>query len=283
MWFVMRRMWQWTAALPGERGRRGLRLPRSVCDYARRMRGAQRYRGDAGPPPAQLVWSAFSGVTSFVAIAVLGLIHKYGAAIRDHHLPFAIAPAGATAVLVFAVPASPLAQPRNVVCGHMIAALIGTFMHALFAHVAPSFRWMPGALAVGVSIFLMGLTSCYHPPAGATAFLAGYFSPDIERVGWWFPLYPVLPMSLIMAAVGVILNNICRVYPLYWFTPAPRAKAGDAGQAPALPLPLSTPDPPPAKDADQIAWLRERVCELEREVEALRGRGADAQLAVEPL
>ncbi|KAJ2773773.1 hypothetical protein IWQ57_001136 [Coemansia nantahalensis] len=304
-WVVTRRLREWVVALPGERGRRGLRLPRTPWDYLQRMQGAQRYKGDKDLQPPMLVWAVFSGVTSFVAIAVLGMVQKYGPAIRDHHLPFAIAPAGATVVLVFAVPAAPLAQPRNVVGGHLIAAIIGTFMHALFANVADSFRWMPAALAVGISIGLMGLTNCYHPPAGATAFIAGFFAADIERVNWWFPLYPVLPVSLILVGLGVLLNNICRVYPTYWFTPAPRHKAAVPPSPPILPpsspfkpcdsIPLtgesghtldphiqSSGDAQPrespvnggAADEAELVWLRARVHELEQEVSELRGGSA---------
>ncbi|KAJ1865060.1 hypothetical protein LPJ78_002951 [Coemansia sp. RSA 989] len=178
------------------------------------------------------------------------------AAIRDHNLPFAIAPAGASAVLIFAVPASPLAQPRNVIVGHVISALIGTFMNALFRHAAESFRWMPAALAVGISIFLMGLTNCYHPPAGATAFLGGFFASDFEAVRWWFPLYPVLPVALIMVAIGLIVNNICRVYPIYWFTPVHVPKAH------------SSPQPLPGEYADQA-----NADNLDKELPAAAERG----------
>ncbi|KAJ2675332.1 hypothetical protein IWW42_001116 [Coemansia sp. RSA 1085] len=187
---------------------------------------------------------------------VLCLITKYGAAIRDHNLPFAIAPAGASAVLIFAVPASPLAQPRNVIVGHVISALIGTFMNALFRHAAESFRWMPAALAVGISIFLMGLTNCYHPPAGATAFLGGFFASDFEAVRWWFPLYPVLPVALIMVGIGLIVNNICRVYPIYWFTPVHVPKAH------------SSPQPLPGEYADQA-----NADNLDKELPAAAERG----------
>ncbi|KAJ1812458.1 hypothetical protein LPJ56_003858 [Coemansia sp. RSA 2599] len=151
-------------------------------------------------------------------MAVIGMIHKYGAAIKDHNLPFAIAPTGASAVLLFAVPSSPLAQPRNVILGHVISAQMGVFMYKAFEHVETSLEWLPGALAVGLAIFFMGLTNCYHPPAGATAYLSGYFSSDVKRVGWWFPLFPVLSVVLIMVGVAMIVNNICRVYPVYWFT-----------------------------------------------------------------
>ncbi|KAJ1648221.1 hypothetical protein LPJ64_000482 [Coemansia asiatica] len=182
------------------------------------MRGAQHYKGQIKPPPPVLIWSLYSGFTSFIAMAVIGMIHKYGAAIKDHNLPFAIAPTGASAVLLFAVPSSPLAQPRNVIIGHVIAAQMGVFMYKAFENVETSLEWLPGALAVGLAIFFMGLTNCYHPPAGATAYLSGYFSADVKRVGWWFPLFPVMPVVLIMVGVAMIVNNVCRVYPMYWFT-----------------------------------------------------------------
>ncbi|KAJ2382242.1 hypothetical protein GGI23_007407 [Coemansia sp. RSA 2559] len=102
----------------------------------------------------------------------------------------------------------------------MISAVVGTFMRELFKHASDSFNWMPGALAVGISTGLMGITNCYHPPAGATAFMAGYSSSAFKRVGWWFPLFPVLPLNLVLLALGLLFNNIARVYPVYWFTAA---------------------------------------------------------------
>ncbi|KAJ2748385.1 hypothetical protein H4S06_004973, partial [Coemansia sp. BCRC 34490] len=229
------RLWQWTRSLPGTPEQRRIWLPSSAADYAARMRGAQRYRGKPQPPPApaMLVWAGFSGLTSFAAILVLGVIGKYAGAIKHHELPFAIAPIGASAVLVFGVPSSPLAQPRNVVVGHMVAALTGTFVHEIFRHTHESLWWLPGALSVGISISIMGLANCYHPPAGATAFIAGFATPDFARVNWWFPLYPVLPQVLILVALGILFNNLARVYPVYWFTTASPARP--PAQSPATP------------------------------------------------
>ncbi|KAJ2664361.1 hypothetical protein IWW48_000879 [Coemansia sp. RSA 1200] len=218
------RLWQWTRSLPGRPEQRRIWLPSSVKDYVARMRGAQHYRGETQPPPPMLIWAVYSGFTSFAAILVLGVISKYGKTIKDHHLPFAIAPIGASAVLVFGVPSSPLAQPRNVVVGHMIAALTGTFLHEIFKHTGESLWWLPGSLSVGISIGLMGLTNCYHPPAGATAFIAGFSTSDFARVNWWFALYPVLPQVLILVALGILFNNFSRLYPVYWFTTASFAR-----------------------------------------------------------
>ncbi|KAJ2616583.1 hypothetical protein EV177_001000 [Coemansia sp. RSA 1804] len=210
-----------SASLPGRPGQRKIVPPRSVKSYVMQMRGAQRCVYELRqPPPPMLIWAVFSGFTSFLAVLIICAIDKYGGVFKHHRLPFAIAPVGAASVLIFGVPSSPLSQPRNVVVGHAIAALTGTFMRELFLRASDSFDWMPGALSVGVSIGIMGLTNCYHPPAGATAFMAGYSSPTVRRVGWWFPLYPVLPLTLILVALGILFNNLARVYPVFWFTAA---------------------------------------------------------------
>ncbi|KAJ1843746.1 hypothetical protein LPJ73_005388 [Coemansia sp. RSA 2703] len=269
------------------------------------MRGVQHYTGEIKPAPPVLIWSLYSGVTSFTAMAIIGIIHKYGAAIRDHNLPFAIAPTGASAVLLFAVPSSPLAQPRNVILGHLIAAQMGVFMYELFKHVEVSLEWLPGALAVGLAIFFMGLTNCYHPPAGATAYLAGYFSADVRRVGWWFPLYPVLPVVLIMVSVAIVVNNLVRVYPVYWFTTvhykhttesqvqAPKVVTSKEDENdPDSDLTTSKPDTEESsrsssvdlenevnsvagnEEEAQVAWMMARIHELEHELNSLRAHHA---------
>ncbi|KAJ2523121.1 hypothetical protein GGI11_001551 [Coemansia sp. RSA 2049] len=232
MHFILRRLWQWTRSLPGRPGQRKIVPPKSVKSYVMQMRGAQQRVYEIRQPPPMLIWAVFSGFTSFLAVLMICAIDKYGGAFKHHRLPFAIAPVGAASVLIFGVPSSPLSQPRNVVVGHTIAALTGTFMRELFLHASDSFEWMPGALSVGVSIGLMGLTNCYHPPAGATAFMAGYSSPTVRRVGWWFPLYPVLPLTLILLGLGILFNNLARVYPVFWFTAAHFAHQPENGAGP---------------------------------------------------
>ncbi|KAJ1895555.1 hypothetical protein LPJ66_004526 [Kickxella alabastrina] len=237
------------------------------------MRGAQ-YQSEPTPAPPVLIWSLYSGFTSFLAISLLGIIQIYGPAIHTHNLPFAIAPAGASAVLLFAVPSSPLSQPRTVVMSHVISAQVGVFMYEAFKHADESLVWLSGALAVGLAVVLMGLLNCYHPPAGATAYLAGFFSADVKRVGWWFPLYPVLPVSLVMVTVAVVVNNVCRVYPLYWITSARRD-----------PVEKEAEEPVAATVVDQVvnsrvsneldteqSWVVARIHQLELELQDLRSQ-----------
>jgi len=82
-------------------------------------------------------------------------------------IPLLIAPFGATAVLIFGQPKSPLAQPANVFGGYLIAAIVGSVAMAL----APGLWWV-AAIAVGVTIAAMQLLRVTHPPAGAVPLVA---------------------------------------------------------------------------------------------------------------
>lgn len=115
----------------------------------------------------RLGW-ARGAVGALLGLSLAGLL---GQAVNglgsDAITPFLVAPMGATAVLVFVVPASPLAQPWSVIGGNVISALIGLAVHA----VLPATPW-GGALAVALAIAAMSLARCLHPPGGACALLA---------------------------------------------------------------------------------------------------------------
>lgn len=111
-----------------------------------------------------------------------------------------MAPFGATTVLVFALPQSPLAQPRNVIFGHLLAASVGL----VFVEFIGVYPWSM-ALATGTAITLMMLTKTVHPPAGANPILIMLLNP-----GWGFLLTPVLVGAVIIAALGYLLNNVLK-------------------------------------------------------------------------
>lgn len=117
-------------------------------------------------------------------------------------LPWLVAPLGASAVLVFAVPASPLAQPWSVVGGNLISAAIGigTGMYTGSAMLAPG-------LAVGVAIAVMTFTRCLHPPGGACALLCALGAAGGEAWTWVY-LLPIAANVLTLALVGMIYNNL---------------------------------------------------------------------------
>lgn len=123
--------------------------------------------------------------------------------------PFLMAPIGASAVLLFAVPASPLAQPWSVIGGNIIAAAVGVTCALFINHIA-----LAAALALSLSIALMFALRCIHPPSGAVALSAVLGGPAISALGYGFVIFPVAINSLILLAVALIYNNATRrVYP----------------------------------------------------------------------
>ncbi|WP_328598833.1 HPP family protein [Sandarakinorhabdus oryzae] len=108
-----------------------------------------------------------------------------------------VAPIGASAVLVFAVPASPLAQPWAVLGGNMISAAVGMATAALVPMPA-----LAAGIAVGGAIIVMSLARCLHPPGGAVALTAVLGTPLLAATGPWFPLLPVGLNSLALVLAG---------------------------------------------------------------------------------
>lgn len=136
---------------------------------------------------------------------------------------------GAAAILEFNTIESPLAQPRNSIAGHFLSALIGVGVTKLFLLNSDfeDLRWLAGALTCGLASAAMALTKTIHPPAGATALLAA-MDPQVQQLGWYLlPL--VLLSSVITLVTSLLLNNIQRQYPIYWWTPVDlgRNKNGD--------------------------------------------------------
>src|SRR6478736_6078304 len=114
------------------------------------------------------------------------------------HVPLLIAPIGASTVLVFGVPASPLAQPWSVIGGNFIAALVGVTA----ARAVPDLT-SAAALAVAGTIALTSLFRCLHPPAGAVALTAVIGGSAVSHAGYRFAFMPVLLNSLLLVGIGL--------------------------------------------------------------------------------
>jgi CBS domain-containing membrane protein len=120
-----------------------------------------------------------------------------------------VAPMGASAVLLFAVPASPMAQPWPIIGGNSISAAVGLAT----AH------WIHDpALAIGVAVSIailaMSLTRCLHPPGGAAALTAVLGGPVVAAAGLTFPLVPVGLDSVLLVAAGFAFHRLTgRAYP----------------------------------------------------------------------
>lgn len=164
-------------------------------------------RAEKLPEKAQFVDLLRSLIGGTLGIFILMLLSEYTGN------KIIMAPFGATCVLLFAVPHSPLAKPRNVIFGQLIAALVGL---VIIKYVGISA--FTTALGVGISIFLMHLFKCLHPPAGATT-LVLLMTADKMSYDWNFLVVPVLAGSVALLAVAVVVNNIKpnQKWPAYWF------------------------------------------------------------------
>jgi CBS domain-containing membrane protein len=118
-------------------------------------------------------------------------------------LPYLAAPLGASAVLVFAVPASPLSQPWPVVGGNVISALVGT----LAAQLIPRPEIAAGA-AVGGAILTMSLLRCLHAPGGGTALVTAMASPAIAASGFSFALLPIAVDAALLVVVAYLFHLV---------------------------------------------------------------------------
>lgn len=118
-------------------------------------------------------------------------------------LPALLAPLGASAVLLFAVPASPLAQPWSIFGGSVISGLVGVAAAATLGH---------GPLAVGVAvggaILAMSLLRCLHPPGGAMAMSAVIGGPAVWAAGVAFPLVHVTTNAALVIVAGWLFHRV---------------------------------------------------------------------------
>ncbi|MHB2208607.1 HPP family protein [Methylobacterium sp. CM6257] len=145
------------------------------------------------------------------------------------HIPLIVAPMGASAVLLFAVPASPLAQPWSIIGGNTISA----FMGVLAAHLISN---PVVAIGVGVSLAIaaMSLTRSLHPPGGAAALTALIGGPAVTSAGFLFPLFPVCVNSVILVALGIAFHKISRRNYPHVPVPVPVNTHGTADLPPSI-------------------------------------------------
>jgi len=186
-----------------------MKLESSLREYLRKWRGTT-----AGSPPRvhsdEVFWSWLGALLGIGALACVA--DRYFA---GHDLHLMIGSFGASAVLLYGAPRSPLAQPRNLLGGHILSAFVGVLCWKMF-HEFPG---LAQALAVATAIALMHLTRSLHPPGGATALIATLGSAEITRLGFWYVLMPATVGPLILLLVALVVNNLSRTrrYPEVWF------------------------------------------------------------------
>ncbi len=165
------------------------------------------------PPRVSLTEVFWSWLGSFLGIAAVALLHYR--LLDANGLLMLIGSFGASAVLIYGAVRSPLAQPRNLLGGHILSAFIGVTA-TLWLGEQP---WLASAMAVSVSIAAMHLTKTLHPPGGATALIAVIGGESIHSLGYYYVLMPVALGAGVMLLVALVVNNIpkTRRYPEFWF------------------------------------------------------------------
>jgi len=173
-------------------------LSRALKAYFGKMRCA----GSCNLPRTSLDEIFFSSLGTFLGIGPIALLSLH------YGVPLLIPSFGASAALLYAACHAPLAQPRNVLGGHVFSALAGVAVYRFFGN-----DWWAVTLAVMLAIVIMMATGTMHPPGGATAFVAVF-----NGQGLGFVLAPVALGSVLLILVAILVNNLhsARKYPHYW-------------------------------------------------------------------
>jgi len=176
-------------------------------NYLQKMKG-----GGQSPPQVGAVEVFWSWIGSFAGIAAVALLHYK--MLDQTGLMLILGSFGASAVLIYGAIRSPLAQPRNLLGGHILSAIIGVTTFQLVG----SHLWLAAAVAVSVAIALMHLSKTLHPPGGATALIAVIGGDSVHNLGYLYVLMPVALGAIVMLVVALLVNNIpqSRKYPEFW-------------------------------------------------------------------
>ncbi|WP_321957941.1 HPP family protein [Burkholderia cenocepacia] len=168
----------------------------------------ERLRSCAGA----LVGIATVGVTMRLLPGVPGLV------------PLLVAPMGASAVLLFAVPASPLAQPWSIIGGNLVAATFGVACAQWIADPITA-----AAVAIACAIGGMFALRCVHPPSGAVALTAVVGGPAIHALGFRFVLQPIALQSAILLSAALVYHALTgHRYPHGGVRPEAKPQSGSA-------------------------------------------------------
>ncbi len=186
-------------------------MRRHLYGYFNRMRGLE-----APPSRTQLSHVMWSGIGAFLGIYFISVLNQY-IFMNASDTIFLVGSFGASSVLIYGVPQAELSQPRSLIGGHIISALIGITVYK-YVPLETSFL---SALAVSLSIVVMHFTRTLHPPGGATALIAVIGSSQIHDLGYMFVMTPIATGTLILLIIALAVNNMSknpnRHYPRNWW------------------------------------------------------------------
>lgn len=183
-------------------------------DISLQMNSAARFFRSLGPaiPGGSSTEATRAGFGALIGLGIAGLF-VLSPAVDPQLGLYLIAPFGASAVLIFAVPNSPLAQPWSAIVGNILGALIGVVMCLTVPD--PTLRI---ALAVALTISTMILCRAVHPPAGAVAMTAAMNPEIVTELGFRFVLTPVALGTVVLVVIAAFYARLTgRRYPFRHF------------------------------------------------------------------
>lgn len=152
--------------------------------------------------------AAFSVVGAFLATLMASFLSY--TILQEDNIPMILASTGASAMLIFALPHSPVSQPWNLVGGHLISAFVG--VSCLLLIESPL---LSSSAAIAVAMILMHSLRCMHPPGGATAVTAAIGSQQIESLGYAFMIVPVFLNAIILLSIAMAVATVREKNPFY--------------------------------------------------------------------
>ncbi|RJQ45122.1 MAG: HPP family protein [Nitrospiraceae bacterium] len=176
-------------------------------EYFNKMKGSTK-----SPPSVSLEEIIWSWIGAFAGIGTVAYLNY--SRFENTDLVMIVGSFGASAVLIYGAVKSPLAQPRNLIGGHVFSAVIGVACYNLFH----DYMWFASAVAVATAIAFMHASKTLHPPGGATALIAVIGGEKIHALGYLYALIPAGAGAVIMLAIALLINNIPRKrrYPEFW-------------------------------------------------------------------
>lgn len=179
----------------------------TAAEYLSKMKG-----GAKSPPGVSTIELIWSWLGSALGIGICAYLSSLYFEPRD--MTLLIGSFGASAVLVYAAIKSPLAQPRNLIGGHVLSGLAGVACYQVFGNTI----WLASAMAVSLAIVVMLSTKTLHPPGGATALIAVIGGAKIHNLGFLYAFIPAGTGAVILLVIALLVNNLSknRRYPEYW-------------------------------------------------------------------
>ena len=135
-------------------------------------------------------------VGAFIATLFASFFSNHILAAED--MSMVLASTGASAMLIFGIPHSPVSQPWPIVGGHLVSAIIGVSAYFLIPNAI-----IASSAAIGLAMLAMHYTRCMHPPGGATAVTAVVGGATVHELGYYFVIVPVFFNSIILLSVAM--------------------------------------------------------------------------------